>query len=152
MKITEIFEGIRKVVFSVDFWKIFAPALIAIMAWSLNEHAKLAWEQYARKEENYRNLLESSRGFYSATRDAKLRNKFLNELNKCWLYAPDNVIKKGYSFLATVHKGSGKSEEQQRNAMGEFVVSIRNDLLSREIVKSTKLSAKDFKHLKAIGP
>ncbi len=152
MKLTMLIDGIKKVVSSVDFWKILAPALIAIMAWSLNESAKLEWAQYSRKEESYRNLLESSRGFYSSTQDAKLRQNFLDELNKCWLYAPDDVIKKGYVFLASVHKGSGKTEEEQQQAMGEFVVAIRNDLLSREIVKASKLSAKDFRHLKPIGP
>jgi len=75
----------------------------------------------------------------------------LDELNQCWLYAPDEVIKKGYLFLATVHKGSGKTEDEQQRAMGDFVVSIRKDLLSGEIIKNTKLSPKDFRHLKAIG-
>ena len=152
MKLTKIFEGIKKVVSSVDFWKILAPALFAIMAWSLNESAKLEWAQYTRKEESYRNLLESSRGFYSSTRNAQLRQKFLDELNKCWLYASDDVIKKGYIFLESVSVGSGKTEVEQQQAMGEFVVAIRNDLLSRKIIKDSKLSAKDFRHLKAVGP
>jgi hypothetical protein len=152
MKLAMLIDRIKEVVFSVDFWKILVPALIAIFVWSLNESTKLEWAQYTRKEESYRNLLESSRGFYSSTLDAELRNKFLNELNKCWLYAPDEVIKKGYVFLASVHKGSGKTKEEQQRAMGEFVVAIRNDLLSREIVKASELSAEDFKHLKPIGP
>ena len=151
MKLANLIEGTIKVISSVDFWKILAPALIAVMAWSLNENAKLEWAQYTRKEESYKRLLESSRGFYSSTRNAQMRQNFLDELNQCWLYAPDEVIKKGYLFLETVHKGSGKREEKQQRAMGEFVVAIRKDLLSRKIVKDTGLSPKDFRHLKAIG-
>lgn len=151
MKLANFIKGTIKVVSSVDFWKILAPALIAVMAWSLNENAKLEWAQYTRKEESYKRLLESSRGFYSSTNNAQLRQNFLDELNQCWLYAPDEVIKKGYSFLDTVHKGSGKTEEEQQRAMGEFVVAIRIDLLSREIIKKTTLSPKDFRHLKAIN-
>jgi hypothetical protein len=150
MKISNVFEGTIKIIASVEFWKILAPALIAIFAWSLNQSAKLEWEQYTRKEQSYKNLLESSRGFYSSTGDTQLRQKFLNELNQCWLYAPDEVIIKGYQFLETVHRGSGKTEQEQQNAMGEFVVAIRKDLLSREIVEETNLTPKDFKHLKVV--
>ncbi len=151
MKLPNLVEGTIKVISSIDFWKILAPALIAILAWSLNESSKLEWAQYTRKEESYKRLLESTRGFYSSTRNAQLRQNFLDELNQCWLYAPDEVIKKGYLFIATVHKGSGKTEEQQQRAMGDFVISIRKDLLNGEIVKDTQLSPKDFQHLKAIG-
>ena len=151
MKLTNFIEGTIKVISSVDFWKILAPALIAVMAWSLNESAKLEWAQYTRKEESYRRLLESSRGFYSSTRSAQMRQDFLNELNQCWLYAPDEVIKKGYSFIETVHKGSGKTEEEQKRAMAEFVVAIRKDMLSRTAIKDTMLQPKDFRHLKPTG-
>ncbi len=151
MKLSNIIEGTVKVVSSVDFWKILAPALFAILAWSLNEGAKLEWAQYTSKEQSYKQLLKSSRGFYSSTENTQLKQNFLDELNQCWLYAPDEVIKKGYIFLETVHKGSGKTEEEQQKAMGEFVVAIRNDLLNRKIVDETKLSPKDFKHLKVVG-
>ena len=152
MRLRTFLDEFIKVFSSIDFWKILAPALIAIIAWSLNENAKSRWEQYSRKEASYRILLESTQGFYSGTLDAKLRQNFLNELNKCWLYAPDDVIKNGYIFLYSVQKDSGKTEEEQKQALGEFIVSIRNDLLSRKVVKSTNLTHKDFRHLKVIGP
>ena len=57
-------------------------------------------------------------------------------------------IEKGYAFLDSVHKGRSKAQEQQKQALGEFVVEIRKDLLSREIVKDSKFTYKDFKHLK----
>jgi len=152
MKFTMLIYRIKKFVSSVELWKILTPVVIAIMAWSWNESAKRDWAQYSRKEESYRNLLDSSRGFRASTLDKKLRQEFLDELNKCWLYAPDDVIKKGYVFLDAMKKGSGKTKEEREQAMGEFVVAIRNDLLSRAIVKDSKLSSNDFRIFKVIDP
>jgi len=149
---SKILSKISNIISSIDFWKIVVPLLIAIIAWSFNERSKLRWEQYKRKEESYRKLLESARGFYASTANADLRRNFLDELNMCWLYAPDYVIKKGYIFLSTVHKGSGKSDTEQELAFGNFIVAIRRDLLSGELVNKTNLRAEDFRHLKPIGP
>lgn len=149
---SKILMKISNIIYSVDFWKVAVPVFLAIIAWSLNERSELRWEQYKQKEESYRKLLESIRGFYASTRNADLRRDFLDELNMCWLYAPDDVINKGYRCLSTVHKGSGKSDKEQELAFGDFIVAIRQDLLSGNIVNKTHLQAEDFKHLKPIGP
>lgn len=133
------------VITSVDFWKFAAPLLGAVVAWFVNEWRKRVWEQYQRKEESYRELLRCLKGFYIGASTAnELKAEFLSQLNRCWLYCPDEVILKGYAFLNTVHTANISTDEVKEMAMGNFVASIRNDLLSRKLVKSTKLTGKDF--------
>jgi len=136
------------VITSVDFLKFAAPRFGAVVAWFVNEWRKRVWEQYQRKEESYRELLRCLKGFYIGASNAnELKAEFLSQLNRCWLYCPDEVILKGYAFLNTVHTANISTDEVKEKAMGNFVASIRNDLLSRKLVKSTKLTGKDFKHL-----
>jgi len=138
------------IIASVDFWKFAAPLFGAVVAWFVNEWRKRIWEQYQRKEESYRELLRCLKGFYvGATNTNELKTEFLNQLNRCWLYCPDDVILKGYAFLNTVHAANPSPDEVKEKAMGNFVASIRSDLMSRKLVRSTKLSGKNFKLLNA---
>lgn len=138
-----------EVLSSVDFWKFSAPLFGAVIAWFVNERTKRASEQYQRKEENYKELLRCLKGFYVGEQNSsELKSEFLNQLNRCWLYCPDDVINKGYEFLSTVHTSNKSSDEVKEKAMGDFVAAIRKDLLSRKLVKSTQLSGSNFKHLK----
>lgn len=142
-------EGLLKILSSIDFWKIAAPALVAIVAWYLNERSKRKLEEYERKEESYKELLRTLRGFYVTGHDPELKSAFLDQVNLCWLYAPDEVIKRAYDFLSLVHTGVAATDEQKELAVGALVEGIRKDLISRKIVKKSKLEAKDFKHLRS---
>lgn len=132
-----------------SFLGIFIPVVTAIVVWYANERSKRIWEQYARKEENYKQLVRSLRGFYVASLDPTLRNAFLEQVNLCWLYCPDEVIQKAYAFLSTVHTSQMVSDEKKELALGELVAAIRRDLLSRRIITETTLRGEDFKHLTA---
>ncbi len=139
----------KEVLTSVDFWKFAVPLLGAVVAWFLNEWRKRVWEQYQRKEANYKELVRCLRGFYVGVNDAQqLKADFLNQLNLCWLYCPDDVIEKGYQFLDTVHTSQIQTEDVKEKAMGEFVAAIRRDLLSRSLVLCTNLTGSDFRHLR----
>lgn len=139
-------KGMYDIFTSVDFWKFSVPLFGAVVAWLVNEWRKRIWEQYQRKEEGYKELLRCLKGFYVGS-SAELKSEFLNQLNRCWLYCPDNVIKKGYAFLDTVHTSSLSSDQKKEKAMGDFVAAIRSDLLSRKLVRKTLLTGEDFKHL-----
>jgi len=127
---------------SPDFWKIAVPALAAIIAWFFNERTKLVWEQYKRKEENYKELLRCIRGFYVSSQDAEVKAQYVHQSNVLWLYAPDHVVQANNAFLDKVQTGAPDKEL----AFGEVVLLARKDLLSREIVRDTKLTANDFRH------
>jgi len=134
----------------VPLMVVVLTAFGGIITWSLNQKSNRAYEEYKRKEEKYSALIKSLKGFYVASYSKEMREEFLDQLNQCWLYCSDEVIEKAYNFLETVHVGSKASEKQQRDLLGELVVAIRVDLISRKTLNSTKLTAEDFKHLYAI--
>ena len=90
----------------LEWLKIVLPIAAAAIAWLVNEWQKRKWEQYQRKEANYKELLHTLRGFYTgAANDLQLKEAFLDQLTQSWLYCPDNVITLGYQFLDTVGGG-----------------------------------------------
>lgn len=144
----QIFIWMGEILSSIDFWKFVLPLFGAVVAWFINEKRKLLWEQYKRKETSYKELVRCLRGFYiNIDNSEELTGEFLDQLNICWLYCPDEVIMKGYEFLNLVHEKNISKAKDRDLAMGNFVASIRNDLLSKNVVSNTKLSGRDFKHL-----
>ena len=142
-------QALKEIISSPEFWKIALPALAAIVAWFFNERSKLAWEQYKRKEENYKELLRCLKGFYVATQDRELKNQFLHQLNLLWLYAPDHVIRTAYGFLDKVKTGVAVPDQEKELACGAVVEAVRKDLLARSVVKKSELGARDFRHFTA---
>jgi len=61
------------------------------VTWYLNERSKRVYEEYKRKEEKYSELIRSLRGFYVSSSSKELKTEFLNQLNLCWMYCPDEV-------------------------------------------------------------
>jgi len=145
-------EKFTEIITNLGFWTIAAPVFLAILAWYLNERAKRKWEEYVRKEERYKELLRTLKGFYVKTPDPELKEEFIHQVNLCWLYTPDEVIQKAYAFLGKVHvdaNSKGKDKEGAEGAVGALVFAIRKDLLSRKMVKKTKLQASDYKHFRS---
>jgi len=135
---------------SLETWTVVIPLIIAILLWYLNEVSKRKWELYARKEERYKQLLISLKGFYDATQDTAQKAAFLEELNLCWLYSPDEVIRKAYAFLDTVKVGADTTPKEKADAAGDLALAVRKDILPRPLWKlgrKTKLAPSDFKHL-----
>jgi hypothetical protein len=133
-----------------DFLQLFVPLIGAVIAWFLNELRKQKADLYQRKEAKYIELLSALKGFYvsAIVNEAEAvdqKRKFLNQIDQCWLYCPDDVIRKGYVFLATIHTDRKSSEEEKQEALGEFVSSIRNDLFSHGFINKTRLKGTDFK-------
>jgi hypothetical protein len=122
-----------------------ATIIAAIVVWLLNEKDKRTYEDYKHREARYAKLLNSLKGFYSGSFDAEEITEFVNQLNLCWMYCPDNVIKKAYAFLSLLESGAGKAEVE--HAIGDFILSIRKDILSGKSTKHTSLTAGDFKHI-----
>ena len=124
---------------------VWVPLLSAVVAWYANERSKRSWEEYSRKEERYSALLRALPGFFTASGNKEQRDEFLQQVNQCWLYCPDQVIAKAYGFLQSVHEGAPTGEADKDVALGEFVAAIRQDLLARQIVRKTTLGATDFR-------
>lgn len=135
----------------MDFLKIFIPLIGAIVAWFANERRKRMWEEYKRREDRYQELILSLKGFYlsswSQEESKKHKNHFIDQLNLCWMYCPDDVIKKAYAFIDTVHTDKISTDETKEKTLGEFILSIRKDLISRKVLSDTTLKPEDFKTL-----
>jgi hypothetical protein len=128
--------------------------VVVVLAWLLNEASKRSWEQYKRKEERYQQLLLTLRGYYPESGNLEKRQEFLDQVNLCWLYSPDNVILKANSFLNTVKTGTEANQSDRVKAAGELFVTIRNDLLPRGWLKfrrKTQLGIEDVRHLYVKG-
>ena len=68
---------------------------------------------------------------------------FITQQNLCWLYCPDSVINKASDFLKVMEGGCNAEEE--KNAVGEFLLEIRKDLIQNEKLNSTQLTSTDFR-------
>jgi hypothetical protein len=113
------------------------------------ERSKRIYEEYKRKEERYSELIRSLRGFYVDSFSKELRDQFLNQLNLCWMYCPDEVVHKAYKFLLMVHTDKKFSDYEKERAVGELIFAIRKDLINRKLLRKTELKPEDFKHLRA---
>jgi Pyruvate/2-oxoacid:ferredoxin oxidoreductase delta subunit len=131
-----------------EFLQIFLPLILGVVLWFLNERSKRKWEEYQKKEEHYSELLRAIRGFYVETHDQKLKDEFLEQLKQCWLYCPDEVISSAYAFLNSVHAQKVSTDDIKERSLGDFIIAIRRDLLSRKITRKTKLTANDYQHLR----
>ena len=129
---------------------VILPLIGGFVTWYLNERSKRIYEEYKRKEDRYSELIRRLRGFYVDSSSTELRNEFLNQINLCWMYCPDEVIQKAYKFLLTVHTDKRSSDDEKEGAFGEFMLAIREDLINRQPLKKTGLKAEDFKHLRAV--
>ena len=136
------------------------PVAIAIFFWWLNEIAKRSYERRVNKDKNYRELLLHLRVFYrtfnrTSEEAEDKKEKFIEQLQLCWLYGADDVIKKANAFVETVYADSidRVSNEDKQKALGDFVAAIRKDNLHRFEFKNakkwkrTELTGRDFKHL-----
>ncbi len=139
--------NLLKTLLTADFLKFFIPFAGAVIAWFVNEKRKRAWDEYQRKEPRYQELLRTVKGFYIAAHSEEKKSEFVEQLKLCWLYCPDEVIKKAYAFLDAVNSASQKTLEEKQLSLGDFVVAIRKDLLSRKITRKTKLTSQDYQHL-----
>jgi len=120
-----------------------------LVTWYLNKRSKRIYEEYKRKEDKYSALIRSLRGFYVDSLNKELQTEFLNQLNLCWMYCPDEVIHKAYNFLLMVHTAQKYSDEEKEKAVGELILTIRKDLISKKPLVKTNLKPEDFRYLRA---
>ena len=123
----------------------------AVIAWFSNKWQKRGWEEYQRKEDRYQELIKSLKGFYvsswSPEESKAHKNHFIDQLNMCWMYCPDDVIQKAYAFIDSVHTGQLSSDEAKEKVLGELILEIRKDLISRKVLSKTSLKPEDFRVL-----
>jgi hypothetical protein len=117
------------------------------VAWFVNESGKRAWEEYQRKETNYRALLSASRGFFVNAQDTKRKADFLEQVELCWLYCSDEVIRRANEFLDSVKTGAHSpnptrrfAQKTRHSAHGSY--GGRLPILQRKLISSSAPLAK----------
>lgn len=125
---------------------VVGTVLVVVVGWYMNERSKRADGDYQRREDRYAQLLRCVRAFHVNSLEPEKQIDFLDELNQCWLYCPDNVILKANSFVMAMDVGSAATGDDVKQALGELLIAIRKDLLGRRPVRTTRLQAGDFVH------
>jgi hypothetical protein len=129
-----------------DLAPIVIPLIAGLVAWVANEWRKRAADERARREERYKELLDSLSAFYVGVNDPAKRATFIHQLSLCWLYCPDSVIRAGYTFLDKVQTGVQTTPEESKEAFNSLVLAMRKDLWSVWPFRRTKLAATEFRH------
>lgn len=132
---------------SADFVKFFLPLAGGVIAWFWNERRRRIWEEYLRKEDRYRELLKSLSGFYVHAADSSVRNQFIEEYKKCWMYCDDEVIHAANAAIHATKNGATISMDDRLKIIGTLVLAIRRDMLRRSLVRKTKLAPEDYLHV-----
>lgn len=138
----------------MEFGALFWSVVVGAAAWLANEWRRRSIDDFKRKEERYIQLLNALNGFYVGADDrlrekaAELKQNFIDQVKLCWLYCPDDVIRKANAFLTSVENSSSGKEL----LAGELFLAIRKDLFSIKYVAPfgwrhlTCLRPEDFKH------
>jgi len=129
-----------------DLTALVLPLAAGVVAWGANEWRKRAADERQRREERYRQLLDSLSAFYVGVDDRATRANFIHQVSLCWLYCPDSVIRAGYAFLDKVQTGASTTPEGSKEAFNKLVLAMRKDLWSTWPFRRTELSASDFRH------
>lgn len=124
-------------------------ALIAAGTYYTTEQSKLEADSYSRRAERYERLVASASAFQVGAADLTPRIVFLREMDQCWLYCPDHVLRAGYRFLDSVKTGANSTEEGRAKAFAEFMVAIREDLLSGPRATESDMRTNEYRMFKA---
>jgi hypothetical protein len=119
----------------------------AVLTYGLNERSKRAHEDDSRREDKYWYLISSIRGFYSRSLDRELQKRFILQVSSCWMYCPDEVVRKVYAFIDAVIADGDSSDCHKEQAEGELMATIREDSYGRRFRKKSRLTAPDFRSL-----
>lgn len=98
---------------------------------------------FIEKRKNYEKLLDAIKGFIRGNPDEK--QEFIYEMNRSWLYASDEVVRKTRRFLDLYvdHTSQGSHfvpAKQSDPIMGSILLAMRKDLG----LKKTKLDSDEF--------
>jgi hypothetical protein len=118
---------------------VMIAAVIAVIGYAVKGAVDIQMREREQKEERYKSMLISIKGFYASSQNQKLKEKFIEEMTMAYLYASDRVIQTANKFLDTVKmKAEPSSDEDKRKALAILIIAMRKDL------KKTKLLESEF--------
>lgn len=129
------------------------PVLVASWTYWDTQRSQSADESYARREVRYQKLVASVDAFRAGQKQLNCEGKqsFVRELQQCWLYCSDEAIRAAKAWLDMAKPGRTETNDDRLAALGELMLILRKDLLSREPVpRETSLRASEFELLYAM--
>jgi hypothetical protein len=121
--------------------------LITVIVFYLGQQTQRKSEEFQRKETMYSNLISNAPGFYTDAYDYEMQKAFIKNASLCWMYCSDEVIRKLNALLNALEKKEGEGDKKidSRLLLGELILEIRKELISRKKVTSTVLAASEYK-------
>lgn len=111
---------------------ICVTAVLTVTAWLVSDCQDRQFQLDQWKTERYHALVESARGFHVGADPStswELREEFIAQLDLCWVYCSDEVIRKAYQFVETVETGQISTEEEKERAFKGFIAEIRKEVV-----------------------
>lgn len=137
----------RLLVAGVPVVGILLSVIAGSWSWERNAAAERSQQDYVRREARYVGLVSSLNGFQKGG-SSEQKSEFLEQLDQCWLYCSDSVIRAGYRFIEAVETGNSTTDAERAAAAGELALEIRRDLVGRLPVSTTTLTAAEYRVLK----
>ncbi len=98
------------------------PVAIGAIAWLYQK----AWERQADRMKRYEEIIDRLPGFTVEDLDFKAIDAALSELRRLWIFGPDEAVRAGNAFVATIEKGPQPDHVKER-ALAEFILAMRRD-------------------------
>ena len=126
---------------------IIGAIIVAVIGYLFERWRERTARLHERKENLYKNLVLSFKGFSESKPDIGLRIQFLDEARLARLYARDDAIKALNKLVDIMMKSetqfkeeTGKDyQEEAHILLGKFMIAMRKDL-----GMNTKLNAKEI--------
>jgi len=115
---------------------VIGAIIVAVLGFIFEKERDRKAKLHERKEESYKNLLFSLKGFFHGRHDSAMKEKFVDETRLTRLYASDKSIKALNQLLDTMAKDEttfGVSsipnyQDTIHELLGKFVKAMREDL------------------------
>lgn len=107
----------------MDFWGITFGAAIASAAWLYQR----AWERQEKRVLRYQEILDRLMYLTEGNLTPAKQNELILEMQRLWLFAPDDVVLTGERFMNAV-VGDGNDKEA---ALREYILVMRKDASMR---------------------
>ena len=132
-----------------DWWLLlinFAfSAILIYLGWRFKEQVERSNKIYLQKVERYDKLIELIENLKENMKpgDTELRDKFMHQINLCWLYCPDQVVQKIIDFVLKFNDDK-VSKKEREETVGELMITLRRDAQ----FKKTKLNRVDYENIR----
>jgi hypothetical protein len=128
--------------------------LVVVLGFFFERERERQAKLHERKEDLYKNLLFSLKGFIHGRHDLSLKEDFADEARLARLYASDKAIKALNQFIDIMLQNEKKFEESfnknyqdsVQEMLGQFIISMRED-----IGLKTKLTPKELGRIEYVS-